>query len=82
LVIPYIQKLTLFYAYVEPEMTTRLFDLAAIVSRVSLALSIFYPRCHPSKKKNYYRGAWKDQFVKHVPGCNHHVIERDARSAL
>jgi hypothetical protein len=52
LVISYIQKLkALFHAYVEPEMTTRLFDLAAIVSRVSLALSIFYPGAIQVKKK-------------------------------
>jgi hypothetical protein len=52
LVISYILKLkALLHAFVEPEMTTRLFDLAAIVSRVSLALSIFYPGAIQVKEK-------------------------------
>jgi hypothetical protein len=75
LVISYIQKLkALFHAYVEPEMTTRLFDLAAIVSRVSLALSIFYPRCHPSKKRKLLswslEGSIREACARMQPSCD------------
>jgi hypothetical protein len=74
LVISYIQKLkALFHAYVEPEMTTRLFDLAAIVSRVSLALSIFYPGAIQVKKKLLswsLEGSIREACARMQPSCD------------